>query len=230
MKTFVVGFVAIVSFATAAYASATLRSYNEDSKDYTWKATCSGSEYAVTCDHRKTASVTIQAPTPCPPHAPGGPRATQGHANDRDPARFEPHYTEIRSPDQVQIYEDILSDAQGAVTTGLLSAVGYVKDNRLLPHGFDKATAAPEIAVHGTAASDAGFDGSGHRLRYSVDVGSAAGPFEVDAELLYQPIGYRWAKNLRAYDAPEPQRFSGYFAAMAPASATLLAKARAVTP
>jgi hypothetical protein len=154
----------------------------------------------------------------------------QGNDNDLDPARYEPHYSEIRSADQVQIYEDIMGDAQGAVTTGLLTAVGYVKDNRLLPHGFDKATAAPEIAVHGAAASDAGFDGSGHRLRYSVDVGPAAGPFEVDAELLYQPIGYRWAKNLAVYDAPEPRRFSGFFAAMAPASATLLAKARAVTP
>jgi hypothetical protein len=154
----------------------------------------------------------------------------QGNDNDLDPARYEPHYTEIRSADQVQIYEDIMGDAQGGVTTGLLTAVGYIKDNRLLPHGFDKATAAPEIAVHGAAASDAGFDGSGHRLRYSVDVGSAAGPFEVDAELLYQPIGYRWAKNLAPYDAPEPRRFSGFFEAMAPASATLLAKARAVTP
>jgi hypothetical protein len=154
----------------------------------------------------------------------------QGNDNDLDPARYEPHYTEIRSADQVQIYEDILGDAHGAVTTGLLTAVGYVKDNRLLPHGFDKTTAAPEIAVHGAAASDVGFDGSGHRLRYSVDVGPAIGPFEIDAELLYQPIGYRWAKNLGAYDAPEPRRFSGYFEAMAPASATLLAKARAVTP
>ena len=64
------GFLAIVGTATLAYASATLRYYNEDSKDYTWKATCSGSEYDVTFDHSKTSSVTIQGSTPCTIHTP----------------------------------------------------------------------------------------------------------------------------------------------------------------
>ena len=34
-------------------------------------------------------------------------------------------------------------------TTGLLTATQYLKDNRLLPRGFDKATAPPEIGVYG---------------------------------------------------------------------------------
>jgi len=65
----------------------------------------------------------------------------EGNDNDADPARFEPHYREITSSDQVQIYEPILKDSAGKVTTGLLSAVGYLKDNRLLPTGFKKETA-----------------------------------------------------------------------------------------
>ena len=72
MKKLVAGFVAIASFATVAYASATLRYYNEDSKDYTWKATCSGSEYEVTFDHSKTSSVTIQGSAPCTLHTSSG--------------------------------------------------------------------------------------------------------------------------------------------------------------
>ncbi len=32
----------------------------------------------------------------------------EGNDNDIDPARYEPHYREIRSPDEVQIYESIL--------------------------------------------------------------------------------------------------------------------------
>ena len=64
-----------------------------------------------------------------------------GNDNDEDPLKYEPHYREITSAQQVEIYEPILKDSNGKVTTGLLHAVGYLKDNRLLPHGFDKATA-----------------------------------------------------------------------------------------
>jgi len=153
----------------------------------------------------------------------------QGNVNDADPLRFEPHYREIHSADQVQIYESILGDAQGAVTTGLLSAVGYLKDNRLLPHGFDKQTAPADIAVQGSARDDPSFDAHGDRVRYLVEIGSACRPLQVSVELWYQPVGYRWAHNLTAYDAPEPRRFTTWFEAMAPASALQLAAASAAT-
>jgi hypothetical protein len=154
----------------------------------------------------------------------------QGNDNDADPARFEPHYTQIRSSDQVQIYESILRDSAGAVTTGLISTVGYLKDNRLLPHGFDKATAEADVAVHGEAASDPAFGAQGHRIQYSVEVGSAPGPFQVEAELWYQPIGFRWANNLKRYDAAEPQRFNSYYDSMGGATAALLARSCAPAP
>lgn len=63
---------AILMTATVAHASMTLRYYNEDSKDYTWKATCSGSDYSVTFDRSKTSSVSIQGSTPCILHTPNG--------------------------------------------------------------------------------------------------------------------------------------------------------------
>ena len=74
-----------------------------------------------------------------------------GNDNDSDPAQFEPHYERIDEPDQVQIYESIMVDPAGAPTTGLLAAVRYAKDNRLVPRGFQKGTAAREIAVVGDA-------------------------------------------------------------------------------
>ena len=40
-----------------------------------------------------------------------------GNDNDDDRARYEPHYREITRPDQIQIYESILRDPNGAVTT-----------------------------------------------------------------------------------------------------------------
>ena len=46
---------------------------------------------------------------------------------------------------------------------------------------------------------------------------------QVDVELRYQPISFRWAQNLRSYDAFEPKRFVGYYEAMAAGSSTVLA-------
>ena len=149
----------------------------------------------------------------------------EGNDNDEDPGRFEPHYREITKSDQVQIYEPILKDAGGHVTTGLLSAVGYLKDNRLLPSGFKKETAEPDIAVAGDAADDPNFTDAGNLVRYSVNTGDAQGPFRVEAELWYQPIGFRWAHNLSPYKAAEPQRFVGYYDSMGSATAVLLARA-----
>jgi len=127
--------------------------------------------------------------------------------------------------DEVQIYESVMAGADGRVTTGLLTALRFVKDNRLLPRGFDKRTADKDIAVHGDAESDPDFAGGGDRVHYLVSVGDAPGPFTVDAELWYQPIAYRWAMNLAPYDAPEPRRFIGYYNAMAAGSGVRLAHA-----
>src|SRR5437773_3034739 len=41
--------------------------------------------------------------------------AIHGNDNDADGTRFEPHYTEIASGDQVQIYESIMADQAGSV-------------------------------------------------------------------------------------------------------------------
>jgi hypothetical protein len=147
-----------------------------------------------------------------------------GNDNDDDRTKYEPHYREITRPDQVQIYEPILKDTHGAVTTGLLSSIGYLKDNRLLPRGFDKATAGPDFAVIGNAASDPEFVGGSDRVRYRVDVRGAQPPFRVTAELWYQPIGFRWAHNLRLQPAAETNRFVAYYESMSAASAVVLAR------
>ena len=154
----------------------------------------------------------------------------QGNDNDVDPLKYEPHYDRITTAEQVQIYEPILGDANNQPTTGLLFATHYLKDNRLLPRGFDKATADRDIGVYGEAAQDPNFTGDGDRVRYSVDVPAGAGPFLVEVELLYQPIGFRWAHNLEKYDAPEPKRFVDYYNAAASTSWVVVAKAAVTQP
>ena len=119
-----------------------------------------------------------------------------GNDNDADPLKWEPHYSEITNPDQVQIYEDIMVGPDDKPTTGLLTALRFIKDNRLLPRGFDKRTATPDIAVHGEAENDADFTAGGDTIKYSVATNGAQGPFQVDVEVWYQPIGYRWAMKI----------------------------------
>ena len=133
-----------------------------------------------------------------------------GNDNDESPLAYEPHSDTITTPDQVQINEALPVDTAGDLTTVLLHSAGYAKDNRLLPPGFSKEAASPDVAVHGTAADDGDFVGGGDIIGYSVDIASANGPFKVTAELLFQSIGYRWTQNLQHHQAPEVTSFLEY--------------------
>jgi hypothetical protein len=149
----------------------------------------------------------------------------EGNDNDADPLKYEPHFREIRRAEDVEVYESIIGDTDGRVTTGLLSGTRYLKDNRLLPRGFDKASAGPDIAVFGDAAGDADFAGGSDRVTYTVEAAADGAPFQVEVALRFQPIGFRWARNLDQYRAMETRRFVGYYNAMAGESAIVLAKA-----
>lgn len=151
-----------------------------------------------------------------------------GNDNDADAGSFEPHYEAIDRADQVQIYEPIMVDTEGDVTTGLLFGARYVKDNRLLPAGFDKRTASEDVAVRGNAAADDDFTGGEDRVRYAVELGTASGEVSVEVELVYQTIAYRWARNLARHDAPEISRFLRYYESTAVESPTVLSTDRAV--
>jgi len=154
-----------------------------------------------------------------------------GNDNDEDRARYEPHHKVIEKPEQVQIYEAILGDSAGRVTTGLLSAVTYLKDNRIVPSGFDKKKVGADVAVHGEALDDEDFADGGDRVQLRILVGKAVAPFKIEAELLYQPIGYRWAENLRGVEGPEPRAFTKAYDALAEISYQRMAHAeRASNP
>ncbi|MBN2193028.1 MAG: hypothetical protein JW751_09450 [Polyangiaceae bacterium] len=153
-----------------------------------------------------------------------------GNDNDADGTRFEPHHRVIQRSDQVQIYEPILGDSAGQVTTGLLALTRYLKDNRLLPRGFEKRAASHDIGVYGAAMGDDDFRGGEDEVRYRISLPGRVGRLVIAAELLYQPIGYRWAENLRAVPAAEARRFAGYYSAMSSASVVQISSARRTVP
>lgn len=49
---------------------------------------------------------------------------------------FQPHYRTITRQDQAQIYQELVRDPRGRLTTSFLSLADVVKDNRLLPRGW----------------------------------------------------------------------------------------------
>jgi hypothetical protein len=134
-----------------------------------------------------------------------------GADSDADPGAYEPHYDLIDSPDQVQIYETIMSDSDGDPTWTLLRAFAYAKDNRLTPLGFDKSNAPADAAVHGSAVEDGNFNSGYDRIVYRVDVGNAVRPLTVKARLLYQAAAWPFVEDLRQDGGFEVKRFAGMY-------------------
>jgi len=118
-----------------------------------------------------------------------------GVATDKDTSQYESHYNVITAADQVQVYEAIMGTSDGDVTHTLLRANRYLKDNRLLPSGFDKETASKDIAVAGGAIEDANFAHGADVVHYVIDV-PASGTYTVAAELRYQPLAYGHLQDL----------------------------------
>jgi len=68
-----------------------------------------------------------------------------------------------------------------------------VKDNRLLPPGVGKGATGKDLEVRGEAENDPDFVGGRDAVRVSVPVLDALAPFEIFAELWYQPMAARSA-------------------------------------
>ncbi len=125
---------------------------------------------------------------------------------------FEPHHELIERPGQVQIYETIMEDTEDRVTYTLLRASGYKKDNRLLPRGFEKDEAGPDIAVYGAAAGDDDFVGGRDRLKYRINLGRAEAPFTVEVSLHYTTVSHAFLEDLRKdEDLQAVGRFTRYY-------------------
>ena len=113
---------------------------------------------------------------------------------------YEPHHQTITTGDQVQIYEAVMANTQGEVTLTLLRAAQYLKDSRLLPDGFDKATAQESIKVYGKAVDDPDFKGGSDLIRYQVDIVGSSGELTVKADLYFTAVSAVFVNDLRVDD------------------------------
>ena len=127
--------------------------------------------------------------------------------NDLEPIKYEPHYEIIEKPNQVQIYESIIHDVEGNITTKLLRGAGYIKDNRIIPKGFTKEDVDLDISVFGNAMKDPDFIGGEDQVFFRIDLGDYNGQIIVNVELLYQSLSFRWTQNLEQFNGDEINLF-----------------------
>jgi len=86
-----------------------------------------------------------------------------------------------------------------------------VKDNRLLPAGFDKGSASDDIAVYGRAFDDENFIGGSDQVAYEINVASANGMLNITVELLYQTLSYLFVTDLATTETELVNRFIGMY-------------------
>lgn len=146
-----------------------------------------------------------------------------GVDSDEDPGVFEPHHRTISRPDQVQVYEAVMGDTDNDVTVTLLRASQYLKDNRIVPPGFDPATAAEDIRPAGYSLNDPDF-GFGHdEITYQLG-GLAESRYQVSVELRHQAISYPYLRDLAELsDDPVISRFLNLYDAVRPGSELIVA-------
>ena len=131
-------------------------------------------------------------------------------------ATYEPHYHMINSEDQVQIYEQVMEDVNGDVTTVLERADVSIKDNRLTPLGFTTTHFAYDTcAIYGTALTDTNFnrddtgsEGSGtDEIFYHVPTNGYEGDLTVTARVYYQSAPPKWMEEMFSFSSTEIDTF-----------------------
>ena len=140
-----------------------------------------------------------------------------------------PHVDRVTRAADMPVYEAVLADGDGATTFLLLRGEGWVKDNRLLPAGFDRAAAARADIDAVGVDGDADFVGGADAVHYAIDVTGATAPLTVEVELLYQPLSARWAEELFASGTPEALGFQVMYEA-ADRGPEVIGRAEAVVP
>jgi hypothetical protein len=134
-------------------------------------------------------------------------------------ASWEPHYDLITEDDQVQIYEMVMGDVNGNLTTVLERADQMLKDNRLVPLGFSTAHAAYDSTmIIGNAANDPNFnyvngvEGSGtDEIHYHIPVNGIDGEVQVMARLWYQSVPPKYTTEMFGVDDPTINLFEDMY-------------------
>ena len=127
----------------------------------------------------------------------------------------QPHYTVITREDQAQIYEMIMGDVNGNVTTVLERGATHLKDNRIPPLGFaNDHPVYDTVQIVGEAFTDPNFNRNGNfqgtgkdKIFYKLPINALAGNVNISAKVYYQAVPPHWLDEMRTFSAPEIDAF-----------------------
>jgi hypothetical protein len=121
------------------------------------------------------------------------------------------HHQLITTADKTQIYEAVMSDANGMPTRVLLLAAYYAKDNRVPPKGFGRTIDGYEdIAIVGAAAFDEDFnaeESGSDMVHFRIPHDGLESGGTVDVEILYETVPSIWLEEIEASATVAGERF-----------------------
>jgi len=128
------------------------------------------------------------------------------------PEGYTEHHDIISRPEEVQIYQSVMADAQGKPTWSLLRGTTYFKDNRLPPKGFvPVGTVAAQVSVCGGAELDSNFNAQSSgcdEVTYRIALPPSKGTLSVEVELLYQSVPPEVVARLQKAKGPAAETFT----------------------
>lgn len=136
-------------------------------------------------------------------------------------AGYEPHHDVITQGDQVQIYEMVMGDVNGDVTTTLERAATPLKDNRLVPHGFSTLHPSYDTAmIAGVPPGDIDFNhnalgiegNAGDVVHYHLPLNGYPGAMTVHARIYYQPVPPLWNQEMFGFHSAAIDTFRNMYA------------------
>lgn len=128
---------------------------------------------------------------------------------------YEPHYSMINQEDQVQIYQTVMANVEGQVTTTLLHSDHALKDNRLPPIGFSIDHPSYDTTqIIGLAASDPSFNPNnlgGDHILYHIPILNYNGDLRIEAKVYYQTVGSKWLEDMFNESSEEIDAFENIY-------------------
>lgn len=137
----------------------------------------------------------------------------------QDPG-YEPHHNLINDPGQAQIYEFIMADVNGNVTTTLERAATHLKDNRLVPQGFlsTHPNYPDTTEIAGSAETDPDFNRNGSTegtgsdiVHYHIPLAGYSGNLQVSARVWYQTVRPGWLDETFSHNSPDIDQFRRWY-------------------